>query len=303
MKQITTLLVSVLLSYAIATAQSYVELLKLSHTSSSNNAFKDSSTSFSQIQESNADLTLPIKLANGHALLSGLTYERVDSRLFSDAPATLLSSICLKVGANIKFNDRYSATVVVLPKYASDFSSSSIQNYQVGVMAFLKRKMHERFNYRYGFYYNHDRFGPFVVPIFGLYYLSENGKFETTLMLPSQADASYEVVKSLRFGLNYNGQVRSYHFSEASKSSSPLYMQKISNELYVYLKWQLNKNVNITARVGQSLGRKFKVFEEGEKVSFGMPLLYFGDQRTQLNTNFKDGQLYQLSVSFRVPVN
>jgi hypothetical protein len=302
MKRRYAILIACIAYSCVLQAQPFIELLKLSHSSSSNNAFPDTLDVTSRIQESNADLTLPIKLNEKAVFLTGVTYERIASRLFADAGNTTLSSLCLKIGTNLKFSDRYTATIVLLPKYAGDFSDGTSQNYQVGVMAFLKRKISERFNYRYGFYYNSERFGPFVVPIFGLYYQSENSKFETTLMLPIQADASYEIAKSVRLGLNYNGQVRSYHFNEAAKSTSPMYLQKISNELYAYLKWQLNKNISVSARVGQSLGRKYKVFEEGEKVSFGMPLLYFGDQRKQLNTNFKDGQLYQLIISFRVPV-
>ena len=283
-------------------AQPFIELFKLSQSRSSANAFSDTVGPTSRIQESNADLTVPFKLQERVALLSGITYERIESRLFADAENKILSSFCLKLGANLKLNDRYSATIVLLPKYAGEASNNSKQNYQVGVMAFLKRKIHDRLNYRYGFYYNQERFGPFVVPIFGLYYLSLNKKFETTLMLPIQADASYEVLRKIRLGMNYNGQVRSYHFTELNKSPHPLYLQKISNELYAYLKWQVTEQISISARMGQSLGRKYKVFQEGDKVSFGMPLFYVGDQRKQLNTNFKDGLLYQIVLVCRVPI-
>ena len=302
MKQITALFVSVLLSYAITSAQSYVELLKLSHTSSSNNAFKDSSGSFSRIQESNADVTLPVKFGAGHALLTGLTYERIDARLFANSPTTVVSSYCIKVGANIRLNDVYSATVVLLPKWASDFRESSASNFQLGAMAFVKRKISDRMNYRYGLYYNAERLGPFFVPIFGLYYISANSKFETTFMLPNLADANYALSKKVKLGVHFSGQVRTYHLHSVSPLQPSRYMQKISNELYGYVKWQITSNISLSGRLGRTFGRKFRVFTEGEKVSFGMPLVYVNDHRTQLNTNFKDGFLYQLSVSFRVPV-
>lgn len=302
MKKNLTLLHMMLLCAITLKSQNFIEVIKLTHTVSSVNKFEDKASSTSRINESNADLTVPFKLKGGNAMLTGITYERIHARLFSDGTNKTVSSICLKLGANIFLNERYSATIVALPKLASDFSEQTPSNFQIGIMAFVKRKMHDRFNYRYGFYYNQERFGPFLVPIFGLYYRSMSGKFETTLMLPIQADASYEVAPHLRLGLYYNGQVRSYYFTDKNSYNRGMYLQKISNELYSYARWQITDKFSLVARVGQTFGRKFKVLDNNEKVSFGMPLLYIGDQRKQLNTNFNDGLLYQLGIVWRVSV-
>jgi len=39
-----------------------------------------------------------------------------------------------------------------------------------------------------------------------------------------------------------------------------------------------------------------------EKVSLAMPLAYFGDNRTQLNTDFSDGWIYKFTAFYRLKI-
>ena len=159
----------------------------------------------------------------------------------------------------------------------------------------MKIKKHDNLNYKIGLYYNSELFGPFFVPMFGFYYLSPNKKFEANVMLPLQGDVNYKIIPFMSIGCNYNGLNRSYHLNDYNGS----YVSKFSNELYAYLKFDVTKKIIFQTKVGHSLGRKYKVYDENDKVDLGLPLLFIGDHRKQINTNFSNGLIFQFSFFYR----
>ena len=72
-----------------------------------------------------------------------------------------------------------------------------------------------------------------------------------------------------------------------------------TNEYEAYLKFNATKNISITIKVGQSIGRTYKVFDEGDKVTFGFPATFIGGKRQQLNTNFSNGIIFQGTLLYR----
>ena len=72
-----------------------------------------------------------------------------------------------------------------------------------------------------------------------------------------------------------------------------------TNEYEAYLKFNATKNISITIKVGQSIGRTYNVFDEGDKVTFGLPATFMGGKRQQLNTNFSNGMIFQATLLYR----
>ena len=72
-----------------------------------------------------------------------------------------------------------------------------------------------------------------------------------------------------------------------------------TNEYEAYLKFNATKNISITIKVGQSIGRSYNVFDEGDKVTFGLPATFIGGKRQQLNTNFSNGMIFQATLLYR----
>ena len=72
-----------------------------------------------------------------------------------------------------------------------------------------------------------------------------------------------------------------------------------TNEYEAYLKFNATKNISITIKVGQSIGRTYNVFDEGDKVTFGLPATFIGGKRQQLNTNFSNGIIFQGTLLYR----
>jgi Domain of unknown function (DUF6268) len=264
--------------------QKYVDVAKFYYGNSSENKFENSDVS-TRIQELGLELTIPIVINPTDAVLTGLIYERIETKLFEADPETTVSVLGLRAGLSKKHSDKWSGTYVVIPKLASDFDHIGSKDFQLGFLALLKYAKGTNKNYKLGIYYNSELFGPFIVPLFGIYYLSTDRKFETNLTLPFLADINYKLHDRVNAGINFNGQVRSYHLTNVPSTNEPGYMVKATNELFSYLKFNLNKNLSIYTRLGYSVGRSFRVYDDDDKIS--------------LNTDFSDGFVYQATVLYR----
>ncbi|MBC7694975.1 MAG: hypothetical protein H7141_05945 [Burkholderiales bacterium] len=281
--------------------QNYVDLVKLNASTTPLNTF-DSSRSQSVLNEYGADLSLPIKLNEKTAFLTGAIYENINTKLFPDEAMQSLSGITLKLGVNHNFNEHFSTTMVLLPKLATNFGTLTQKDMQLGGIALFKYAVNKNLNYRYGLYYNAERFGPFFVPLLGVYYLSNNTRFELNVMLPLSADMNYRLIKFMSIGANFFGQTRSYHVSNISPGLKSSYVVRVTNELYGYLKFTLPKNIILLTKCGYSLGRKYRVYHDDDKTDLAFPLTYINDHRRQLNKTFSDGLLFQAVLIYRLPL-
>ncbi len=279
--------------------QKYVDIAKFYYGNTAMNYFENSDSS-TRIKELGLDLTIPIVINPSDALLTGLIYERIQTKLFESDPEETISVLGLRMGLSKKHSDKWSGTYLLIPKLASDFESIGKRDFQIGAIALMKYTKRDDLNYKLGVYYNSELFGPFIVPLFGLYYLSPDKKFETNLTLPFLADMNYKLHDRLHVGVNFFGQIRTYHLTNiSSTNSSPGYVLKATNDLYGYLKFNLSKGLSIQTRVGYSLGRSYRVYEDTDKITFGSVLLKVGDDRQQLNTDFSNGFVFQATLLYR----
>lgn len=281
-----------------APGQKYIDIARMYYSVSAANAFENSDSS-ARIKEFGVDVTLPVVINADNALLTGLFYERNQTKLFVSEPEETFSVIGLRAGLSRKHSNNWTGTYILIPKLASDFEDVSGKDFQLGAIILMKYTKRENLNYKIGAYYNAELFGPLVVPLFGIYYLSKNNKFEANLTLPFLVDANYKLHDRLNVGINFNGQVRSYRLSEIPESDNGGYVVKASNELFSYLKFNVSKTLSFQARVGYSLGRSYRVYNESDKITVGSVLIKVGDNREQLNTDFSDGFVYQTSLVYR----
>ena len=151
-------------------AQNYVDILRAEYTATPQNTF-DSSNQTTDLQKVNLNLTVPLELKNGNAILAGVVYDRVSTAWDPNENKMPVSSYILKVGMNVKHSEKWSASYLLLPKVASNFKEElRKEDFQVGGLILAKMKKNENFSYKFGTYMNGDRFGPFLVPLFGFYY-------------------------------------------------------------------------------------------------------------------------------------
>ncbi|MEJ0030035.1 MAG: DUF6268 family outer membrane beta-barrel protein [Bacteroidota bacterium] len=180
----------------------------------------------------------------------------------------------------------------------SDFKGFTKNDFQFGAVALLKYIKNERLSYKVGMYYNSERFGPWLVPLAGLYYRSSDKKIEANLTLPLLADINYSLRKKFAVGFNFSGQVRTYNLSMIANGKDA-YVARSVNELFAYVRLSIAESVILQLRGGRSVGRHYRMYDNQEKVTLGLPLAYFGDHREQLNDDLKDGWVCQVILLYR----
>jgi hypothetical protein len=293
------LLFRFLIAGSLAFSQNYVDVLKVSANTTQYNTF-DSSNTKTRLNELTVDLTVPVKINEGFSLLTGVIYEDIQTKLFADGITKNFGSTSVKLGFNKQLSEKWSTTVVALPKISSDYNSYNSKDFQMGGIALFKYKKRDNLNFKTGLYYNSELFGPFFVPMLGMYYQSPNKKFEANIMLPLQADINYQVLPFMNVGCNFNGQIRSYHLNNVTDANPNTYVAKSTNELFAYLKFNVTKSISLQTKVGESFGRSYKVYNENDKVNFGLPLTFVGHKREQLNSNFSNGLIFQATLVYRI---
>ncbi|MFT4522961.1 MAG: hypothetical protein ACI8ZN_001913 [Bacteroidia bacterium] len=280
-----------------ASAQNYVDLAKFDYTTTSLNTF-DTAIATTTLTEINGDLTAPIVLNSKITVLTGVSFEQTKGSFNPGRSEETLTGLTLKCGANIKHNSKLSGTYMLLPKISSDFKNINRRDFQLGAVALMKYEKSDHFNYKFGAYVNQELFGTFVVPIFGMYYLSATEKFEAKVLLPLSVDLNYTVLLSTKLGINFRGQIRSYNINTQVLNEEHRYLARATNEVFAYAQYELKSGINLQLSVGRSIGRSYRIYNE--KVAFGMPLIYFGDDRQQLNTDFSDSWLCKATVFYRL---
>ena len=286
-----------LLSSSIALSQNYIDLVKFDYAISPQNNFDTSAVS-TGLQEMNGDLTLPIVINDNTTLLTGITFERTTASFNPSRSKESLTGLTLKLGTNIKHGNKWSGTYLLLPKISSDLKKVTNHDFQLGGVALMKYKKTDRINYKFGVYANSELFSTFIVPIIGFYYLSPSDKFEAKVLLPLSVDLNYSITKSARIGLNFKGQIRTYHLNTPIQNETDRYVARSTNDVYIYFQYSVRNGINFKLGVGRSIGRSYRIYSE--QVSFAMPLAYFGDNRTQLNTDFSDSWLLKFSAAYRL---
>ena len=294
--------VLILISFTVF-SQDYVDLAKGHYANTPVNQF-DSATSGTRVQEFGLDVILPIELKSKNYFLTGFYVEGISANVTPEN--SNLSSVYttnLKLGMQFFYGDKWEATYMLLPKLSSDFKAIGGKDFQLGAVVLFKFKKKANFNYKFGMYYNNELFGPFFVPILGLYYQSPNKKFETNLNLPLSADANYSLYSWFRVGLNFSAFVRTYHLNEPYQGNSDNYLAKTTNEIYGYLQFHATKSILIQTMVGYSIGRNYRIYDIEDRVTWGLSAFKFGDDRDQLNTDFSDGMILKAKLIYRFNKN
>lgn len=291
------ILLVVLLPFSIF-AQDYVDLLKIGYGQTFNNDFEGTGES-TFVKSFDVDLTVPVVLNKKHAFITGAIYSRNNLQLFPNAETTSLHSTIVKLGLASTYTEKWSSTLVLLPKIASDYVNSSREDFYFGGFALLKYQKNEHLKYRFGFYGSTEAFGFFTTPIVGWYYLSPNSKFEMDVSLPIAADVNY-TFGITTLGFDYIGIGRSFRITE---NDSEVYADVSSLEFASYLQFNaLEKSVLVRAKFGYS-SNNYEIYEEGERIDLGLSAFSFGDNRTQLNPTLGGGLFLRFEAIYRFDIS
>ena len=280
-------------------SQNYVDLIRFKYGNTPLNQF-DTTTASTRVEEYVLDATLPIVLNDKYAIITGFDLQNMRTAINPVAPElTSFYTILVKAGLNVNYGEKWSVNYIFLPKISSDLKDLSSKDFQYGAYVLAKFAKTENLKYQFGMYYNGELFGPFFVPLLGLYYVSPSNKLEINATLPVWADINYRFSNYFRLGMSFSAFVRSYNINEVQYSENGEYLVKSTNEPMLYLQFEPVKSIILQAKIGYSIGRSYRIYDEADRITFGLSAFRFGDDRTQLNSDFKDGMLFEGRLFYR----
>ena len=283
----------------VCMSQNYVDLLRIGYGQTFNNKFENTDSS-TQVRSFETDLTFPVELSEKTILITGAAFSRNNLQLFPEGDFTSLLSTTLKLGLVSTHSEKWSSTLVLLPKLASDYQNISGDDFYIGAFALLKLKKSENLIYRFGAYASTEAFGVFSTPIIGWYYLSPNGRFEMDMSLPISADMNY-CLGATTVGIDYFGIGRSFNITE--DNTPDVYVDLSSLEFASYLQFNtLGRSVLLRVKFGYS-SNDYEVYPQGQEIDFGLSAFSFGDDRTQLNPNVRGGLFLKFEAIYRFQFN
>jgi hypothetical protein len=281
-------------------SQNYFDVVNLTYINTPANDFEVSNDQ-TTVNELNLEVNFPVVLNKKTILLTGIFANKTRVRLGPNEPKNSnLQVLGFNVGINKTFSDKWSATFMAYPKIASDNLTLSSDNLQFGFLSLFTKKKHSNLKYKYGVFVNTEKFGLAVIPVFGLYYLSPNKKFEANLTLPIKADVTYKLGEKFWMGFRFDGIGTSYSLNEQNFTNGDAYVSKASIEMAPYLRFKLSKSLYINTKFGYAFSRKYRVFNADDKIDLAVTSIYFGDNRTQLNENFADGAIFKIELMYRL---
>jgi len=278
-------------------AQEYVDVFKFGYSYSDQAKFKDTNENTS-INAFNGAVTLPIELSSKHVFLTGVDFSSHNLWLSPEYnQSTTIYNTIVKVGLATTFTEKWSTTLVLLPKIASDYKTISGDDFNFGIYAIAKLKKSEHFKFRFGLYASTELFGVFATPIIGAYYLSPHKRFEIDASLPITAAINYHF-ESVTVGFDYFAIGRSYNISQ--ETSTPVYVDQRPIEASTYIQFGLAENsILLRTKVGFSSNTN-EVYKQGDQLNYRVSAFSFGDNRTQLNPDILGSIFLKFEAIYRI---
>lgn len=277
-------------------AQSYLDLITASYNYSppSNFEISDETTS---IQNADVSVSLPFPIEDGPILLPGVNMTVNRLNLDPESPeATTLYAAALHIGLRMNYGNDWSGTHYLFPRLSTAFQESRA-GLQIATLQLFEKQKSSHSSYGFGVYASKESFGWMLVPLFSFYYQSPDKQYEVRLFLPSRGDVNYRLTDHLRAGLYFDGLGASHDLQSPQFGAS--YVQRISNDLQAYLRFDLTPSLLLALRAGYSFFRTYKVYDASDTAGVSIANIFFNDNRTPLNQTVEDGFIFGVRIIYR----
>jgi hypothetical protein len=212
-----------------------------------------------------------------------------------------INGIIMRTGIRQNFSNGRMLQVLIMPKLMSDFKNLDGNSFMFGGVATYKKKYRDELSVGFGAMYSSELFGPYLVPIFDLYWQFAE-KWRIWGMIPITARVEYDVNDNMMVGFNHFGLITTYYLGDEAYAGD--YMERQSIDLSLFARHRIAGNIFVEGMVGRALGRKYRQFEGDQKVDFAIPLVAFGDNRVIKNeyAQFNDGLILTLKLILNIPM-
>jgi hypothetical protein len=297
MKYILSVLISFI--FSLGFTQNYFDIVNFTYTNTPQNDFEISDAK-TNVEEIALELNFGLAISENTNILTGIFTNQTIVSLDSNTSPSKLNVLGLNIGLNTNFSSNWSGTFMTFTKIASDKIKFSNDNMQYALLSLFTNKKRDDLKFFYGLYANTEKYGAILVPLFGLYYVSNNKRLEANMKLPIIADINYKLRNKLWLGMKFDGLGTTYNLNDQNYSAKGAYVSKVSNEIVSYLRVQLNESLYLNGKIGYAISRNYEVYDTNDKIDLAIGPIYFGDHRTQLNERFKDGVIFKLELFYRL---
>lgn len=247
--------------------------------------------------ETFANVRVPLVQKNKDIIILGANFSSLSFHgNYEPVHSNMFYTTTLPLGYNKRWSDKFQTTLLALPKISSDFKDISSKDFQMGGVLLFTVVKKENLKYKFGAYYNHEYFGPLILPILGIDW-QPNEKWSLFGNLPINLTLNRKLNDKFASGLFFQAINMSYRLGENYQNQ---YLQKYSLELSTYLDYYLTKNIALTAKLGHTFGRTIEFYHTGEKHKARSIFMSFGERGLPLNDEIKDGAILELRLSYRV---
>jgi hypothetical protein len=280
----------------LCSAQEYIDLFSVNYGKSEKTTFENTSVSTS-ISTFSTNLILPVVLNKKYTAVAGINFIGYNLQLFPDSNNTSLYSTALRAGLRINHSEHWSGLYILIPKVASDYKNISGEDFYFGGVAALKYRRNENFGYSFGLYGSSEAYGLSMTPIVGLYYHSQDKRFEMNFFLPNDADINYSLTDKTKIGVDFLGHGNSYKLTTDKVRST--YVENNSIDFSSYLQRSVFDNkVLLRLKMGYSLN-EFRVYPIDQKLDLQILVLKIGDNRTRLLEDKSNSLFFKMEALYR----
>lgn len=250
------------------------------------------------------NLAAPIQLTEKSMWFTSLNYFYWNVDNDETMPADISNPInihgfILRSGMIKKLANDGEIQLLFAPRLMSDLNHVNGDHFQFGGLAMYKKKFNNTLTMAFGAMYNQELFGPYLVPLIDLdWQISEH--WSITGLVPIYSKIKYKVNDNFDLGIAHFGLITSYKLGAPENNGD--YIERSSIDVTLYARHKISGDLYVEGRFGQALGRDYAQYAADQKISFGLPLVSFGDNRTQKNISFSGGIIAELRLVYAVPI-
>lgn len=301
----TTLIIVLSLLLTSSFAQNWIDLANVYWRTSPFNAI-EGSTDQRNMNMYVVDLKVPVVLNDNNVLIFGAEYQ--NTQITSPTSNSLVdlnfSSSMLQVGWEHKWNQRSKMLFMSMTRLNTDFKNISAKHLQQAGLLLGTTSRSDKFDWKYGLYYNAEFFGPMFVPVFGFNW-KINEKWRFKLAAPINLEVSYQPKNWFITGLRFDGVNASYR-AEVIPGGIPwqedTYIDKADNNAWLYTEFHLGKNIWFQAKAGYSVIRKYRIYSGNERLDLKLGPVNLSDDRPEVTPLFKNGWSFETRFIYRLPL-
>jgi hypothetical protein len=300
------LLIVFIMSVTVGLAQNFIDLANVYWRTSPGNSV-DGSGEKVNFNTWALDAKVPLVLSDKLVLIPGfeLTHNRIST---TDSTNWVFSSATLQLGAEVRWTERFKSVFMFTPKLSSTFTGGvDSKDLQFGGLTLNTLQHTENFDWRFGAYVNAELFSVMIVPLFGFNW-KINEKWRLRTLIPVNLELSRIMHKKWIAGLLFIGANASYRMRQQINPNTLYpgnyqpYMDKADNNAWLYSDIYLTKNLVLNLKAGYSVLRKYRLYDDGDKLDLKLGPVNIGNDRFDAPALMNNGLSFEMRLLFRMPL-